>query len=404
VSNTGPSQLRFGGRRTVTRTLGARLTLLVAVTACGEPDQRTSEATDGYRWELPAGFPEPFVPDDNPMSEAKVELGRHLFYDQRLSVNGTQACASCHVQARAFTDGRATPRGATGHELARNAMSLTNVAYSYPYTWANPLLETLEEQALVPMFADFPVELGLSGVMDDVLAAFQADDVYAVLFRRAFPEDTAPFRSDRIVAAIAAFERSLISGGSPYDRYAYGDDPGALSTEAQRGLDLFNSERFECYHCHTGLNFTTAFRADETPLPGSEYQNDGLYDVDGFGGYPPENPGLIAMTGNPLHAGRFRVPTLRNVEVTAPYMHDGSIATLEEVLDHYAAGGRLTTDGPNAGDGRKSPTKSPFVRGFSFEPGEKEALLALLRSLTDEAFLTDPKFSDPWTATTPSAD
>lgn len=387
-----------------TRILGARLSaataiaLLVALPACGAANDSHSEAPAAYKWQLPEGFPEPFVPEDNPMSDAKVELGRRLFYDERLSINGTEACATCHAQDRAFTDGKATPQGATGQQLARNAMSLTNVAYLYPYTWANPLLHTLEQQALVPMFGDLPIELGLSSVIDRILSNFQQDDLYAKLFPQAFPGDPAPFRSDRAVAAIAAFERTLISGGSAYDRFTYGGDPDALSAEAQHGIELFNSERFECYHCHTGLNFTTAFRSATTPHLPLDYENDGLYDIDGLGSYPPDNQGLIGITGKPIDRGRFRVPSLRNIEKTGPYMHDGSIATLEDVLDHYAAGGRLTPEGPNAGDGRHSPTKSSFVRGFSFERGEKEALLAFLQSLTDEAFLSDPRFSNPWPA------
>jgi cytochrome c peroxidase len=385
------------------RSIGAKLCgvtfALLSASACAQSSassSASSEAVVPYVWQLPEGFPRPFVPEDNPMNDDKVELGRRLFYDERLSVNGTQACASCHVQELAFSDGKPAPQGATGQQLARNSMSLTNVAYLYPYTWANPLLHTLEQQALVPMFGDLPIELGLSSVIDDVLLQLEADQVYAELFPRAFPGDAAPFRPDRLVAAISAFERTLISGGSAYDRFAYGHEPDALSEEAERGLQLFNSERFECYHCHTGLSFTTAFRAEDTPHLPLDFQNDGLYDIDGRGSYPPESPGLIAITGRPLDRGRFRVPSLRNVEKTAPYMHDGSIATLADVLDHYAAGGRLTTNGPNAGDGRQNPAKSSFVRGFAFAPGEKDALLAFLRSLTDDAFLTEPRFSNPW--------
>ena len=376
--------------------LAAWFAVLLAIPACGAPG---GETENHYVWDLPLGFPEPFVPADNPMNEAKVELGRRLFYDQRLSVNGTQACASCHLQAMGFTDGKATPTGATGQQLFRNAMSLTNVGYFYPYTWSNPLLHTLEEQALVPMFADAPIELGLSSVIDKVLLSFQQDAVYAELFGKAFPGDRAPFRSDRVVAAIATFERTLVSGSSAYDRYARSGESDALSDDAKLGFELFNSEKFECYHCHTGLNFTTAFRSKDTPLLGLDYQNNGLYDIDGLGSYPAQSPGLIGITGRSQDRGRFRVPTLRNIEKTAPYMHDGSIASLEEVLDHYAAGGRLIEDGPNAGDGRKSPTKSPLVRGFSFDAGEKEALFAFLLSLTDEDFLSNPNFADPWEAT-----
>src|SRR3954470_5199212 len=172
---------------TCARTVGTQLrvasgfALLGLLPACGASSGNGSEAPAAYQWQLPDGFPAPFVPEDNPMSEAKVELGRRLFYDERLSVNGTQSCGTCHSQDRAFTDGKTTPQGATGQQLARNAMSLTNVAYLYPYTWANPLLHTLEQQALVPMFGDSPIQLGLSSVIDDVLASFQRDELYLQL-------------------------------------------------------------------------------------------------------------------------------------------------------------------------------------------------------------------------------
>lgn len=188
--------------------------------------------------------------------------------------------------------------------------------------------------------------------------------------------------------ALAAFQRTIISGDSPFDRYAYGGQEDALSPEAKLGFELFNTERFECYHCHTGLNFTTAFRVAASKSLSKDYQNNGLYDLDGEGSYPAESPGLVEFSNDPTDRGKFRVPTLRNVAVTAPYMHDGSLATLDDVLAHYAAGGRA--------EGRTNPNKSQFVRGFSLEAGEGEALRALLESLTDETVLRDPRFSDPW--------
>jgi cytochrome c peroxidase len=338
----------------------------------------------------------PLVPDDNPMTVEKVALGRALFYDQRLSVNGTMACATCHEQARAFTTDKPTPTGATRQSIPRNALTLTNVAYAYPYTWQNPLLHGLEAQALVPMFADSPIELGLGAVIGDILDGFRVDPVYRALFPRAFARVYDPFTPEVVPAALASFERTLISGQSPYDRFVYQGDGTALTASAQAGMALFFSERFECYHCHAGITFTSAFRtAASRGLP-SDYQNDGLYNLDARGAYPASSPGLSAITGDPTDNGKFRVPTLRNIELSSPYMHDGSIPTLDAVLDHYAAGGRNIVDGPNAGDGRRNVNKSPLVRGFTLAPDERAALLDFLRSLTDPSFVSDPSQASPW--------
>ncbi|HSP81035.1 MAG TPA: cytochrome c peroxidase, partial [Myxococcaceae bacterium] len=217
--------------------------LLLLAVACGEREAP-------YEWKLPAGFPEPAVPEDNPMSEAKVELGRLLFYDVRLSENGTQSCASCHEQARAFTDGRTTALGSTGEHHRRNSMSLTNVAYASSLTWANPHFQTLEGQALVPIFGEDPVELGMAGKEDVLLQRLAEDARYPGLFAAAFPEEKAPISMTSVVRAIAAFERTLISGNSPYDRYVLGGEVEAMSESAKRGMDLFFSERLECFHCH----------------------------------------------------------------------------------------------------------------------------------------------------------
>lgn len=361
-----------------------------ALTGCEEPP-----AEPEWQWELPPGFPEPFVPADNPMSAAKVELGRRLFYDERLSHGETMACASCHDQRRAFTDGLVTPTGSTGHVLPRNAMSLTNVAYLSFYTWANPKLGNLEDQALVPMFADFPLELGVQLDTEAVLARFRDDAALAELFARAFPEEAEPVTVASITRAIASFERTLISGDSPYDRYVYQGDTAALSPAALRGMELFFSERAECYHCHAGLTFTTSFRtADSEPGP-ADFQNTGLYNIGGSGAYPSGNGGLYEFTGDMADMGKFRVPTLRNVELTGPYMHDGSVATLEEVVALYAAGGRVVAEGPHAGDGRTHPNKSPLVRETDLGPEDVADLVAFLRSLTDETFVRDPRFGPP---------
>jgi cytochrome c peroxidase len=372
--------------------IGAVLLLIAGVVTAARLLQAGGAAS--WRWQLPAGFPEPRVPDDNPMSAAKVELGRHLFYDVRLSQNGTQACATCHRQERAFTDGRRHAVGSTGEPHARNSMTLANVAYASRLTWANPLLDRLEDQALLPMFGDAPVELGLADerTLVDRLAA---EPSYVTRFADAFPDEEAPIRLANVLRGLAAFERTLISADSPYDRYTRGEGD-ALSSAAKRGMELFFSERLECFHCHGGFNFSDAVDHRGLAEPERAFHNTGLYDVDGLGAYPARDRGLIQVTGVATDMGRFKAPTLRNVAVTAPYMHDGSIATLEEVIGHYAAGGRTIATGPDAGRGSASPLKDPFVAGFVLSARERADLVAFLESLTDESFLHDPRLSDPF--------
>jgi cytochrome c peroxidase len=349
-----------------------------------------------YVWSLPKGFPIPVVPVDNPMSEAKVELGRHLFYDPRLSGNGTQACASCHRQELAFTDGAAAATGSTGEAHPRNSMALANVAYAATLGWSNPLLFTLEDQALVPMFSTDPVELGLSGREAELLERLRAVPRYQTLFFAAHPESTDPFTLRNVVGALASFQRTLFSGNSPFDRYTYRGETDALSESAKRGRVLFDSEKLECFHCHSGHDFRDSVHFVGRAFLETPFHNTALYNLDGQGAYPEPNTGVFEITRLARDMGRFRTPSLRNVAVTAPYMHDGSIRTLDEVLDHYAAGGRTITDGPHAGDGSASPLKSPFLIGFSLSSEERADVLAFLESLTDHDFLTDPRFADPW--------
>ncbi|MFK7989157.1 MAG: MbnH family di-heme enzyme [Sandaracinaceae bacterium] len=325
-----------------------------------------------WEWDLPVGWAPPEVPADNPMSEAKVELGRRLFYDPTLSADGTLSCSSCHEQARAFTDGRALSPGIDGSVGHRSAQPLANVGYLRPLTWANPLIGSLEEQALLPLFGESPVELGLAGREAQLEDRLRDDAAYVRAFAEAFPDDDAPVRWPRVLQALAAFQRTLVSGDSPYDRFLAGDRD-ALSDQAERGLSLFESERLGCVGCHSGPT-----------LAGHGFHHTGLYDEDGSGSYPVPNRGVFEITFDDADMGRFRAASLRNVAVTAPYMHDGSIDTLDGVLDHYAAGGRAA-----------SARTSPRLTGFSLSDDERSALLAFLESLTDDRFLEDPRFSDP---------
>jgi len=379
------------------------LALLAALlAACGDdaatpPDGGVEDAgvDAAYPWNLPAGFPIPIVPADNPMSADKVALGRRLFYDKRMSGNQTFSCASCHEQSKAFADGLALAVGSTGQVHPRNSMSLANVAYLGRFTWANSLLPELEDQAIVPMFGFEPVELGLRNMEGVLLARLSAEPLYQELFPKAFPGDPAPISVANVVKAIAAFERTMISANSPFDRYQRGDTT-AISDSAKRGNELFSSEKCECFHCHSGFNLQDVVRYVGKPTAELRFHNTGLYNIDGLGGYPAPNRGIYELSLMPADMGRFRAPTLRNIAVTAPYFHDGSAATLDDVLDHYAAAGRTIESGPNAGVGSANPYKSSFIIGFTLSAQERDDLKAFFRSLTDDVFLTDPRFSDPW--------
>lgn len=330
------------------------------------------------------------------MSTTKVELGRRLFYDVRLSGNQTQSCASCHQQALAFTDGKAAPTGSTGEALQRNAMSLANVAWNSAQTWANPSLKELEQQALVPMFGDAPVELGMAGREAELIDRLKAVPLYRELFAKAFADDAEPINVANITRALASFQRSIVSVDTPVDRFQAGDK-AAMSESAQRGMEMFFDEVLECHHCHGGFQFSTSVRHVTTPPGGFlHYFNTGLYNLDGQGAYPPLNTGLAEFSTLAADMGRFRAPSLRNVALTAPYMHDGSVASLEEVVDIYARGGRHIAEGPNAGDGARSPLKNAFVAGFTITAEQRADLLAFLRSLSDDTLPSDPKLANPW--------
>lgn len=345
-----------------------------------------------WRWNLPDYVPPPRIPADNPMTTEKVELGRRLFYDVRLSGNGSLSCAGCHDQSLAFTETRPVAIGSTGESTPRRAMRLANVGWNATYTWANPALVSLERQMEVPLFGDSPIEMGVNDANKPViLARLKADASLSPAFHAAFPDEAQPINFANIIKAVASFERSLVSFDSRYDRYLQGQE--ALTEQEIRGKNLFFGEKAECHHCHGSFNFNDQVvhaksREVETP-----FHNTGLYNIDGQGSFPYPNRGVFEITGNPDDMGAFRAQSLRNVAVTGPYMHDGSIATLEEVLDFYAAGGRNIPSGPNAGDGRLNPHKSDLVVSISLNEQDKKDLIAFLRTLTDEAFLKNPKYS-----------
>ena len=378
--------------------------LASGLSACAEKTSQTltnsnveeSTADTNFNWNIPAKLPLPVVPDDNPITEAKFQLGKHLFYDKRLSGNGTQSCESCHHQDKAFSDGEILPSGSTGIVHPRNSQALVNTAYNASVNWANPTTVSLEQQAPIPIFGEEPVELGVN---DDnkaqVLESLELEQKYTTMFSQAFPEENAPIQFDNVIKSLASFVRGLNSFNSPYDQFINGDQT-AISESAKRGLTLFSSEKLECFHCHAGNNFTQSYVDRTQFFADMVFFNTGLYNIDGTGAYPENGEGLKEITGKAEDMGKFRPPTLRNIELSAPYMHDGSIDTLENVVKHYAAGGRNITFGPHVGDGRKNPYKSSFVQGFSMTEQDQADLVAFLQSLTDQDFVTNPRFSDPW--------
>ncbi len=334
-----------------------------------------------FEWHLPAGFPRPAVPADNRMSVAKVALGQRLFFETGLSSSGRYSCSSCHRPELAFTDGQAQARGATGQTVRRGAMSLANVAYNPAFTWGNESVRSLEAQMRQPLFNKLPVEMGLAE--DGVLAVrvLSADSSYRAQFAAAFPGDDEPLSMEHIIKAIAAFERTLISGRSAFDRYIFDDDRSALSESAKRGMALFYSTRVGCAQCHSGINFSGPMVYEGHERERALFANNGLYDVDGRGTYPKRDRGLIEVTHRATDMGKFRVPTLRNVALTSPYMHDGSLPTLDAVLDHYVRGGN------------RSPRQDVRIRPFALSQSERTDLLQFLNSLTDREFVENPAFA-----------
>jgi cytochrome c peroxidase len=256
-------------------------------------------------------------------------------------------------------------------------MSLANVAYNAAFTWGDTHVRSLESQMRQPLFNEHPVEMGLRGNGESAVSAISRDPNYREQFAAAFPGEPVALSMDHIIKAIAAFERTLISGRSAFDRYVFDDERAAIPESAKRGMSLFYSARVGCARCHSGFNFSGPLVYEGHEQVTALFANTGLYDVDTHGGYPKTDRGLIEVTHRAADMGKFRVPTLRNVALTAPYMHDGSLASLEEVLDHYVQGGH------------RSARQDPRIRPFALSTAERADLLAFLASLTDREFVAN---------------
>jgi len=328
-------------------------------------------------------------------AEAK-QLGQYLFYDRRLSVNYTKACATCHNPEFAFTDGYKRSLGAFADLHQRNSTPLFNLQYSHYLTAADSSLHSLEQQMNQPLFGRHPAEMGAGGNEKEILARFKNDQQYKRLFTSAFPVSREPIIWNNIKIAISQFVLSIQSNDAPYDRYIRGDS-NAISSTQKKGMQLFFSTKFKCNKCHGGQNFSEPSFTDSMGKR-LYYFNTGLYNISGNGDYPAYDQGLYQHTKRPADMGRYRVPPLRNLVFTSPYFHDGSAATIKEAVSIFLEGGRNITHGIFKGDGTKSPVRdSTFIGIVNAGEAEKNALIDFLYSLSDSAFLRNKAFGNPFT-------
>ncbi|OWY24593.1 di-heme enzyme [Sphingobacteriales bacterium UPWRP_1] len=316
--------------------------------------------------------------------QAVIELGRHLFYDNRISATGGKSCATCHDQRFAFTDGYRRSLGLYADVLKHNSPPLFNLPYYRSYTWDNASLETLEQQLLLPLFSNNPPEMGLAGIEPQIITRMQTDTLYPVLFQNAFGQNS--FNMQNLITALAAFCNSIESFNSPFDK-------DQLTESAERGRLLFISDRLRCFNCHAGPNFNQ--NPDKEGATGN-FANVGLYNTDTLGAYPAHDQGLIAHTNSSTDMGKFRTPTLRNLAFTAPYFHDGSAQSLKEVIEIYNRGGRHWTGTLFSGDGRKNPKKNPDIQPLNLTLEEKTDLINFLMSLNDSSLLINPQYANPF--------
>ncbi|MEM7039274.1 MAG: cytochrome c peroxidase, partial [Bacteroidota bacterium] len=302
---------------------------------------------------IPAGFPPMDIPADNALTDARIDLGKRLFFDPVLSRDRTISCSSCHLQEKGFADVGTLSTGIDDREGQRNASALINLGWNTRF-FRDGGVPTLELQVLAPISDHNEMDFTIA----EVAARLKEDPTYVRDAQIAYGRAPDPFV---ITRAIAAYERSLVSGNSPYDRFTFQDQSDALSASEIRGRDLFFADRTRCATCHSGFNFTH-----------NGFENNGLY-------AQYADSGRTRVTLDPADRGKFKVPTLRNVGVTGPYMHDGSLSSLEAVIAHYESGGM------------GHPNQSENVQGFTLSAEEKEDLINFLHALTDSDFLNDPQ-------------
>lgn len=327
-----------------------------------------------YELDLPPYFPALEQPSDNLLTIEGVELGRRLFYDPILSLDSTISCSSCHLQERAFADGLAVSTGVQGAVGKRSAMSLVNTGLFYNGLFWDGRSTTLEEQALIPV--EDPLEMHES--WPHVEQKLSRHPLYPELFRKAFGiERSRDISSELVAEALSQFQRTIVSHDSKFDKWFYETASGVFPTDEEfNGYTMFFDHSgilpdAECGHCHNMPLFTT-----------NEYFNNGVQQVESYEDF--EDKGVGGVTGNRFDNGKFRAPSLRNIALTAPYMHDGRFATLDEVLEHYNSGGHVIGN------------VDPLIRPLALTEKQQKEIIAFLHMLTDTTVLSNPAYSDPW--------
>ncbi len=366
------------------RKIGTLLSLsfmVLALSQCRDNEPtvgNTNPAGTPYTLQVPEKFPAPNIPADNPMTYEGIKLGRHLFYDKDLSDNGTVSCASCHIQERAFTDATPTSVGSQGITGRRKAMPIFNLAFQDFFFWDGRTV-TLEEQSLHPIRD--PIEM--NNDLPTVISRLSADPIYPPMFEEAF--GSSEITAERIAKAIAQFERTMISANSKFDSVIRLQTGAQFTALEQRGYELFTSDfdpnggfGGDCFHCHGERETRYLFGAFGRDL---QFVNNGLKAT-----YTDQ--GRAEVTNDPTDVGKFKVPSVRNVEFSFPYMHDGSIPNLDSLIGFYNFGGHLH---PNI-----DPNMKAAGTGRNWSQGQKDALAAFLRTLTDYKFLQDTALSDPF--------
>lgn len=362
------------------------LALALSFASCGKDDDNEDKTNDhgwvynptAYNATLPRNLPSATFPSRNPLTEQGVKLGRMLFYDPILSGDSTLACAGCHRQENAFADPRVFSIGIDGLPGKRHGMPLFNLVYSSKFFW-DGRSSVLEEQALIPV--EDPLEMHESWANNIIKLQNHKD--YPKLFYEAFGVEPADLTKEHAGKALEQFMLSLISGNSKFDKAVRGSTE--LTEQELRGFELFNAQDGgDCFHCHGDGSANQQFQ-ELNPI--RQFRNNGLDNPATAADYVDK--GLGQTTGLLTDNGKFKVPSLRNLNFTAPYMHDGRFQTLEQVVDFYSTGVHAA---PNVDAGMEFAAQG----GVNLTPQEKADLIAFLRTLSDDEFITDPRFSDPF--------
>lgn len=331
------------------------IAILIVCSACeAEDDPVDVPPSEAQLLNIPIGFPEMSFPEGNEPTKARWDLGKKLFYEKRLSIDQSISCGSCHKPSLAFADDLPSSPGVFNRAGTRNAPSLANVGY-HPYLLREGSVPTLEMQVLVPIQEHNEFNHNVVNIVNEL----KQDLTYAEMSIEAYDR---PFDEFVLTRAISVFQRTMVSGNSAYDQYAFQNKAEALTAIQKKGMELFFSSRTNCSRCHAGFNFTNY-----------SFQNTGLDSV-------YADNGRFRFTNDSADAAVFKVPSLRNVGLTAPYMHDGRFSSLEAVIDHYNSGGE------------NHRNKSNLIQALHLSESEKSQLVAFLNSLSDFNFIHDGKW------------